>query len=167
MASGQTANRERVQPYPSADNWLKALLSKALPTRARPSFSHCQSLPSSSLHQPLCLLHQTADRRSKKNHNPTAARTKPHYRKPIRMKKQRVMSQMKGQDKTHEKQLNEVELGNLPEKSVEWQSSHPWFSYFHRRTGIGKSRSHTCRGRIEQIPRQSVRSPTVVEERCP
>ena len=27
------------------------------------------------------------------------------------------MSQMKGQDKTHEKQLNEVEIGNLPEKS--------------------------------------------------
>ena len=32
------------------------------------------------------------------------------------MKKQKVMSQMKGQDKTPEKQLNEVELGNLPEK---------------------------------------------------
>ena len=26
------------------------------------------------------------------------------------------MSQMKGQDKTHEKQLNEVEIGNLSEK---------------------------------------------------
>ena len=26
------------------------------------------------------------------------------------------MSQMKGQDKIQEKQLNEVELGNLPEK---------------------------------------------------
>ena len=26
------------------------------------------------------------------------------------------MSQMKGQDKTSEKQLNEVEIGNLPEK---------------------------------------------------
>ena len=33
-----------------------------------------------------------------------------------RMKKQKVMSQMKGQDKTPEKQLNEVERGNLPEK---------------------------------------------------
>ena len=32
------------------------------------------------------------------------------------MKKQKVMSQMKGQDKTPEKQLNEVEIGNLPEK---------------------------------------------------
>ena len=32
------------------------------------------------------------------------------------MKKQKVISQMKGQDKTPEKQLNEVEIGNLPEK---------------------------------------------------
>ena len=28
------------------------------------------------------------------------------------------MSQMKGQDKTPEKQLNEVEIGNLPEREV-------------------------------------------------
>ena len=33
-----------------------------------------------------------------------------------RMKKQKVMSQMRGQDKTPEKQLNEVEIGNLPKK---------------------------------------------------
>ena len=32
------------------------------------------------------------------------------------MKKQKVMSQMKGQVKTPEKQLIEVEIGNLPEK---------------------------------------------------
>ena len=32
------------------------------------------------------------------------------------MKKQKVMSQVKGQDKTPEKQVNEVEIGNLPEK---------------------------------------------------
>ena len=44
------------------------------------------------------------------------AKTKPHYRKLISMKKQKVMSQMKGQDKTPEKQLNEVGLSNLPEK---------------------------------------------------
>ena len=31
-------------------------------------------------------------------------------------KKQKVMSQMKGQDKISEKQLNEVEIGNIPEK---------------------------------------------------
>ena len=32
------------------------------------------------------------------------------------MKKQKVMTQMKGQGKTSEKQLNEVEIGNLSEK---------------------------------------------------
>ena len=32
------------------------------------------------------------------------------------MKKQRVMFQIKGEDKTPEKQLNEMETGNLPEK---------------------------------------------------
>ena len=32
------------------------------------------------------------------------------------MKKQKVISQMKGQDKIPDKQLNEMETGNLPEK---------------------------------------------------
>ena len=32
------------------------------------------------------------------------------------MKRQRAMYQMKEQDETPEKELNEVELGNLPEK---------------------------------------------------
>ena len=41
---------------------------------ARPNSSHHQSLPSGSLHNPLRLLHQRADRRSKKYHNPTVAR---------------------------------------------------------------------------------------------
>ena len=31
------------------------------------------------------------------------------------MKKQKVMSQMKGQDKTQENNWNEAEIGNLPE----------------------------------------------------
>ena len=34
------------------------------------------------------------------------------------MKKQEVMSQIKGQDKTPEKQLKEVEIDNLPEKEI-------------------------------------------------
>ena len=34
------------------------------------------------------------------------------------MKKQKVMSQMKGQDKTPERQLNEVEIGNVPKKEL-------------------------------------------------
>ena len=41
---------------------------------------------------------------------------KPHHRKLIRRKKAEVMSQMEGQDKTPEKQLNEMEIDNLPGK---------------------------------------------------
>ena len=59
--------------HPSTDNWIKALLSKALPTRVRPSFSQCQSLPSGSLHKPLRLIHQRAHREAK---SPTVVRTK-------------------------------------------------------------------------------------------
>ena len=40
---------------------------------------------------------------------------KPHSQKD-EMKRQRAMYQMNEQDKTPEKQLNEVEIGNLPEK---------------------------------------------------
>ena len=47
---GQTTNRREAQLHPLADNWIKVLLSTALPTRARPSFSHHQPLPSGSLH---------------------------------------------------------------------------------------------------------------------
>ena len=38
------------------------------------------------------------------------------HRKIEKMKRQRAMNQMKEQDKTPEKQLNEVEIGNLPEE---------------------------------------------------
>ena len=38
------------------------------------------------------------------------------HRKTDNMKRQRNLHQMKEQDKTPEKQLNEVEIGNLPEK---------------------------------------------------
>jgi len=34
------------QSHPSAENWIKYLLSMALPTRATPSFTYSQSLPS-------------------------------------------------------------------------------------------------------------------------
>ena len=77
------------QWYNTGNNWIKALLSKALPIRAN-CFSHHQSL------------HQRVDRRSKNNHSPTVLKQKPHYRNLIR----KVISQMKRQDKTLEKQLN-------------------------------------------------------------
>ena len=38
------------------------------------------------------------------------------HRKIDKMKRQRTLYEMKEQDKTPEKQLNEVEIGNLPEK---------------------------------------------------
>ena len=40
----------------------------------------------------------------------------PIHRKRDKMKRQRTLYQMKEQDKTQEKQLNEAEIGNLPEK---------------------------------------------------
>ena len=43
-------------------NWIKDLLSMALPIRTRPSFPLSQSLLSGSFHTPLILLHQRADR---------------------------------------------------------------------------------------------------------
>jgi len=46
----QPTGREQ-QPHPSADKWILALLSKTLPTRARPSFPHSIP-PSGSLYKP-------------------------------------------------------------------------------------------------------------------
>ena len=58
----QVNNRWGIQPHPSTQNWIKDLLSMALPIRTRPSFPLNQSLPSRSFHKPLILLHQRADR---------------------------------------------------------------------------------------------------------
>ena len=54
--------REGTHPHPSAENFIKDLLRMALPTGARPSFPHIQSLPSGSFHKPLILIYQRADR---------------------------------------------------------------------------------------------------------
>ena len=53
------------QHHPSGENWIKDLLSVALPTRARPSFSPQPVPPSGSLHKPLILIHQKADKRNR------------------------------------------------------------------------------------------------------
>ena len=116
IASGQNNNREGKQLHLSADNCIQVLLSTAPSTRARPNFPHYQSLPSGSLYKPLSLIHQRIDRRSKKNHNPSQLEPKPYHKKLTRMKKQRALSQMKGQDIISEKQPNEVEIGSLLEK---------------------------------------------------
>ena len=79
VTSGQKTTKEGVPPHPSADNWIKALLSKALPTRARPSFSHHQSLSSESSHKALNLLHHRAEAR--RTTVSQWLKQKPHYRK--------------------------------------------------------------------------------------
>ena len=61
IASGQTTGRNIA--HPSAENWIKDLLKMDLPTRARHSFPHSQSLPSGNFHKPLMIMpHQMADR---------------------------------------------------------------------------------------------------------
>ena len=61
------------------------------------------------------LIHQRADSRSKKNF--CSLWKKNHTQRKIdKMKRQRTLYQMKEQDKTPQKQLNEAEIGNLPEK---------------------------------------------------
>ena len=85
VTSGQTTNREGPQSQPTADNWIKDLLSVVLPTRVRFSFPNSQSFLSGSLHKPLIIIHQRADRRSK-NYNPIDFRMKNHnYRKLTKM----------------------------------------------------------------------------------
>ena len=58
----QVNSREETQPSPSTENWIKDLLSMALPIRTRPIFWLSQSLPSGSFYKPLILLHHGADR---------------------------------------------------------------------------------------------------------
>ena len=110
-----------MQPHPSADNWIKAFLSKALPTRARPSFSHHQRLPSGRLiYKPLSLIHRRADRSSKKNHSLTEARTKTTSQNVNQDEKAEDFAPDEGTRQNSRKKLaNEVETENLPEKRIQ------------------------------------------------
>ena len=54
--------QQRGNTAPSTENWIKDLLSMALPIRRKPSFSLSQSLSLGSFHKPLILLYQRADR---------------------------------------------------------------------------------------------------------
>ena len=51
-------NREGTQPRPSTENWMKDLLSMALPIRTWPSCPYSQSLPSGNFYKPLILIPQ-------------------------------------------------------------------------------------------------------------
>ena len=69
--AGRPDYMEGTQPHPSAENWIKDLLSMALPTSTRLAklfptanqiLPHSQSLASGNLHKPLILFHERADR---------------------------------------------------------------------------------------------------------
>ena len=89
----------------------------ALHTRATPSSTHHQSFPSGSLHKPLREPHPLEGRQQKQEELQSCSLWNENHilRKRDKMKKQQTMYQMKEQDKTPEKQLNEVEIGKLPE----------------------------------------------------
>ena len=75
ITSGQTSNRERTQPHPSAVKQIKVLLSSAHQRVGRlPTTSPSHQETSTSLLDSLS--HQRADSRSKKNYNPAACGTK-------------------------------------------------------------------------------------------
>ena len=90
----------------------------ALPTRATASSTHHQSLPSGNLHDTLREPHPTEGRQQEKEELQSGSLWNINHihRKIDKMKRQGAMYQMKEQDKTAEKQLNEMEIGNLPEK---------------------------------------------------
>ena len=94
VVSGQRTTTEEAQPHPSADNWIKVLLSKALPTRARLSFPYHQSLPPGSLHKPPSLLIQMADRRTT---IPQWLKQKLHFGKTMGKTQEMFTKELKGQ----------------------------------------------------------------------
>ena len=58
----------RTELHPSTENWIKDLLSMALPIRTRPSTPLSQSIPSGSFQKSLILLHQRAEQTENHNH---------------------------------------------------------------------------------------------------
>ena len=58
----QVNSREGTQLHPFKENWIKVLLSMALPIRTRPSIPLSLYLPLGSFHKSLILLYQRAER---------------------------------------------------------------------------------------------------------
>ena len=96
---GQNTTREGTQSHPSADNWIKAVLSKALPTRARPVFP-TTSPSHQEAYTRLSISGQTEEAR--RTTIPLWLKQKPHYRKLISMKKQEVVSRWRDKIKPQE-----------------------------------------------------------------
>ena len=87
VVSVQTTKMGGAQPQQSAGNFTKALLSKALPTRARSTFSTCSS------HQEAYTSFLASSTRrqigeARRTMIPQQLKQKSHCRKVIRMKKQ-------------------------------------------------------------------------------
>ena len=134
--SGQTTNWVGTQPHPSADRLPKVVLipqlplhislDTALPTRGTGHPAPCTSgqgvPPTGPSHQDTCTgpgptsptRGQTPEARRATT---CSLRNRGHkHRKLDKKSRQRNMLQTKEQDKTPKDQLNEVEIGNLPEK---------------------------------------------------
>ena len=86
VASG-TTTREGVQSHPSAYSWTKALLSKALLTRARPSFYHPVP-PVKKLREISASSTRGQIEEARRTTIPQQLERKLRYRKLIRLKKQ-------------------------------------------------------------------------------
>ena len=101
---------------PISGQLVLSFTEHGLPPEGDPIFSD-----TSSSHQEACLFAlstrgQTNYKKqaSKKNYNPAASRMETcSHRKLLRMKEHRTVFQMKEQDKSPEKKLNEVEISNL------------------------------------------------------
>ena len=131
-ASVQSTKKVGTQPNSSVDRLPEVILSLELPLNTpfdmtlpsrgtRPSYTH-QWASISSSHQEVCsspwinLIHQGAYTRSKRDCNPAACGVETTNRKFDKIRWQKNTFQMMEQDKTPEEQLNEVEIGNMPEK---------------------------------------------------
>ena len=104
-----------MEPHLSANNWIKAEQGSA--PRSKTQIFTLSVPPIRHLTQASWTL--PSEDRQKKTRRITVPwwlEQKPHCGKLIRMKRQKVMSQNKGQGKTPERQLNEVEIVILPEK---------------------------------------------------
>ena len=64
----QVDSREGRQLHPSTENWIKDLLSMALPIRTKPSFPLSQSLSSGSFHKPLILNRTQSQKTNQTDH---------------------------------------------------------------------------------------------------
>ena len=105
---GMGCNPTHLQTIRSKFNWARLGYSKTIFPTASPF--HESLLDSSTRGQ---------TEWARKTRIPRLPKWKPHHRKLIKMKRQRIMSEMKGQDKTPEKQLNEVETGSLQKKRIQ------------------------------------------------